>query len=426
MMYKNLAFLIGLVFFQFSCDSESSLTLKNNLKMARHNEPIVINRADFDKQFGQGGREENICLKQSNGEFIPYQLDDLDKDGEWDELVFEVNLEAGSSMVVDVCWMPQNEIPVFENSTQVYLARKNEDGSFTELQTAEAPRGLDGFPSRYQSEGVAWENDKIAFRSYFDCRNTKDLFGKLSPELILHKAGTPELGSYHQLASWGMDILHCGSSLGAGGLALIEEDSLYRLGSTSGYHFTAISEGPIRAIFELEYTGWQVGDQSYKVVERISLWKGKYWFVSEVQVGEFEGIKQLATGIVTTKMDREPVQFTANHEFTAIMAHGNQSLNNDMLAMAVLARSEEISIIGHTQNLNYYDLGIRTVPSKKFSQAISETYYLGQKIKSQTPSVHYFFAMWGLENADWNNTQLVKKYISDEAEKLSHPVEIEY
>ncbi len=77
----------------------------------------------------------------------------------------------------------------------------------------------DGFKIIAQAESVSWENDKIGFRNYFDCRNVKDLFGKLKPDMIIDKIGTPESPSYHELSDWGMDVLHCGSSLGSGGLA---------------------------------------------------------------------------------------------------------------------------------------------------------------------------------------------------------------
>ena len=110
-------------------------------------------------------------------------------------------------------------------------ARKNGKKS----TSATAPVDLAGFPTIAQGESVTWENDKFGFRVYFDCRNAKDLFGKLKPVMIADKVHTPEMGSYHELADWGMDVLHCGSSPGAGGLAMLENDSLFRLGSTERF-----------------------------------------------------------------------------------------------------------------------------------------------------------------------------------------------
>ena len=401
---------------------KSTLILENKLATAGIGEPFVIDRSELERRYGPANPDDVPVLKYMDGSLIPLQWDDLNGDGKWDQLAFTVNIGPRSNLEIEVDWLPKEIAPKFEKKTQVYLAKQDKDGSFTELLNAEAPVGLDGFPNHYQSEGVGWENDKIAFRVYFDCRNSKDLFGKRVPDLILKKAGSNEWGSYHELAPWGMDILHCGSSLGAGGLALVEGDSLFRLGSTPVYRYTKITEGPVRTIFELRYQGWEVLGHQYEAVERITFWIGKYWFQSEVSIGEFSGEKQVATGIVTTKLDRDPIQFQANPEFTAILTHGKQSLNHDILAMAVLAPSKEVAKIARTSNTDFYKLGYQTVPEKSFSQIISDTYYLSQQIKSNTPSIHYFFAMWGLENPGWNDVNKVKEYICQEADRLSHPL----
>jgi hypothetical protein len=403
---------------------KSAFLLKNDQKMSRTGEPVVLKRMDFEKWFGPGKPNEVPVIKLASGKLIATQADDSDGDGKWDELAFVVDIDASCSLKIEAFWMAKELAPVFEKKTQVYLGQANIDGSFTEVTRADAPLGPDGFPAKYQSEGVGWENDKMAFRVYFDCRNTKDLFGKLKPGLILKKAGTPESGDYHNLAPWGMDILHCGSSLGAGGLAMAEGDSLFRLGSTPVYQYVKIAEGPVRTIFELRYKGWEVMGHEYEAVERITLWIGKYWFQSEVRVKEFSGEKQVATGIVTSRLKTEPISFQANGNFTAILTHDTQSLNNDVLAMAVLAPTNEVAKIARTSNTDFYRLGYQTVPVKSFSHIISETYYLTQKIKSDSPSVHYFFAWWGLENPAWNDVENVKVYVRNEAEKLSRPLTI--
>jgi len=404
----------------------SSFFLRNDLATNRQNEPVVMSRQIFENHFGSGGPNEVPLLKKTGGEWIPSQTDDLNRDGRWDEIAFIVDIKSLSDLEIEAGWVPEEKAPVFEKKTQVYLARQNQDGSYTEVGHAEAPQGLAGFPSQYQSEGVGWENDKIAFRIYFDCRNSKDLFGKLIPDLILQKAGTPEWGSYHTLAPWGMDILHCGSSLGAGGLAMLEGDSLYRLGSTPGYQYVKITDGPVRAVFELRYPGWQVAGQVLDAVERVTLWTGKYWFQSEVTVSGFSGEKELVTGIVTSRLNTEPVHFKANSSYSALLTHGKQSLNNDILAMAVMAPSREITKMDRTSNTDYYKLGYQTVPEKSFSQVVSETCYVSQTIKNDTPSTHYFFALWGLENPKWNNRDMVQEYIRLEAEKTASPLKIEF
>jgi len=49
----------------------------------------------------------------------------------------------------------------------------------------------------YQMEGPGIENNKVAFRSFFDKRNGKDIYGKLITTPILDQVGLTE--SWHIL-----------------------------------------------------------------------------------------------------------------------------------------------------------------------------------------------------------------------------------
>ena len=229
------------------------------------------------------------------------------------------------------------------------------------------------------------------------------------------------MGSYHELSDWGMDVLHCGSSLGSGGLALLKYDSLYRLGSTEVYEYRKVTEGPVRSVFDLIYKGWNVDGDELQAVERISIYPGNYWFKSDVTVTGCPEGSQIVTGIVTSHLKREPFRFEAA-DFQCIGTHGVQSLNNDELGMAVLVPLKEAGKIGRTTDINFFKLGYETVVEKGFSNIISETYYIGQKCKSGVAAKHYFMAVWGLEKDQWKTEEGFRKYISEEAEKLSNPI----
>ena len=352
---------------------------------------------------------------------LPCQTDDLDGDGVWDEVAFLINLTANETRKIEVNFVPKEEYPEFDKRTNLRLGIKQEDGSYKEVDNYRALPCNDGFEIIAQAESVSWENDKIAFRNYFDCRNVKDLFGKLKPDLIIDKIGTPELPSYHELADWGMDVLHCGSSLGSGGLALLKNDSLYRLGSTEVYEYKKIVEGPVRSIFELRYSGWDVNGEKLKAVERITIYPGKYWYESDVTVdGCFEG-DQIVTGIVTSKLTREPFELKAGN-FQCIGTHDIQSLNNDELGMAAIVPLMEAGKIARTTDIDFYKLGYKTVDEKAFSNIISQTYYIGQKCQSGVSAKHYFFSVWGLDKDQWKTEEGFRKYITEESEKLSAPI----
>ena len=421
---KNLIFtfailLVGLT----SCSKKNTLVLTNPLAADRSDETIILNRADVEARIGIVP-EGFAPIVKLNGANIPSQADDMDGDGKWDELAFTLNFKASETIRLNLESVSLASYPEFEKRTNVRLGIEQADGTFSEVDNYMAPSCKDSFKIIAQGESVSWENDKMGFRNYFDCRNVKDLFGKLKPGLIIDKIHTPEIPDYHVLSDWGMDILHCGSSTGSGGLAILEADSLYRLGSTDGYEYQKITEGPVRSVFDLKYTGWYVANQNLSAVERISIYPGKYWFQSDVTVSGFSGKKQLATGIVTSLLKNEPIDFEANADYRSIATLDKQSLNNDELGMAVLLEKDEVTKVARTTNLDFYKLGYKTVDEKKFSHVISQTYYVAQKISADTPARHYFFAVWGLENDKWKSADHFKAYISSEAECLSQPIKI--
>lgn len=405
----------------FSCSKSNQITFENTLDIERRDETIILQRTDLESKLGDIESGMAPVLKKA-GELIPSQADDLDGDGQWDELVVNLDFEASEILSLDVALVSVDNYPEFEKRTNVRLGIVQDDHSFEEVDQYFAPPGLEGFPTIAQGESVNWENDKMGFRNYFDCRNVKDLFGKLQPGLIIDKIHTPEMGDYHQLAEWGMDVLHCGSSLGSGGLAILENDSLIRLGSTEVYEYQKIIEGPVRSVFDLKYKGWDVNGEELEAVERISIYPGKYWFQSDVTVGGFSGEKQLATGIVTSMLKNDPYAFDAGEEYHAIATLDVQSLNNDELGMAVMVPKDEMTAVDRTTDINFFELGYETVPAKNFSHVVSETYYVAQKIENNVPARHYFFAVWGLENPQWKEINYFEAYINEEAEKLSHPI----
>lgn len=410
---------LTIAFSFFSCEKAVLFSFQNPLEVERKDEVLVLTRGQIEAK--SAVKEGFLPVVKLDDEIVASQADDINNDGKWDEIAFLLDFGAGETKNVHIEWVAENEYPVFEKRTNLRLGIIQADGSYKEVDEYQAPDCSEGFKIIAQAESVSWENDKMAFRNYFDCRNVKDLFGKLKPGLILDKIQTPEMGDYHQLADWGMDILHCGSSLGSGGIALLKNDSLFRLGSTKVYEYKKITEGPVRSVFELHYKGWEVDGDDLEAVERIAIYPGKYWFESEVMVTGCPAGCQIVTGIVTSMLKKEPFEFK-EAGFQCIGTHDIQSLNNDELGMAVLVPLAEAGKIGRTSNINFFERGFQTVVEKSFSNIISETYYIGQNCESGKAAKHFFFAVWGLEKDQWKTESGFKKFIAEEAEKLTREI----
>lgn len=403
-----------------SCNQKSTITFKNTLPKERIDEVIVISREEVSKKIDL--EEGKLPVFKLIGKTIPSQVDDLDGDGNWDEVVLLIDMLANETIKTTIELVAEDKYPKADKRTNLRLGIIQEDGTYQEVNQYQAVPESEPFKIIAQGESVSWENDKIAFRVYFDCRNVKDLFGKLKPEMIIDKINTPEIPNYHILNDWGMDILHCGSSLGSGGIALLKNDSLIRLGSTDVYEYQKIVEGSIRSVFELRYSGWNVESEEMEAVERITIYPGKYWFESDVTVYGCTENDQIVTGIVTSQLKKEPFEFEVA-DFNCIGTHDIQSLNNDELGMAVIVPKSGAGKIGHTSNINWFKKGFITVKKKAFSNIISETFYIGQKCTNAEPAKHFFFSVWGLEKDQWKTEDGFREYITTEAEKLSSPVQ---
>ncbi|WP_372752058.1 DUF4861 domain-containing protein [Labilibaculum sp.] len=419
---KRYCFILAVfTFFLGACSSSPMLVVKNDMDRARKDAPILLQRADVEKLVGEVPLEKVPLVTDEKGSLIASQADDLDKDGIWDELVFVCDFAAKEVKKLNVHFVGSNEKPKFEIRTNVHLGLGNMETGFKATDHAFSPEGFVGIPMAYQSESVAWENDVMGFRDYFDCRNAKDLFGKLIPDMLMDKIGTIESGSYHELSSWGMDVLHVGPSLGSGGLALFQNDSLYRLGSTKEFEYQLVAKGPVRSVFDLNYRGWKVEDKELSAQERISIWPGKYWFQSDVTIMGLDQDSQLAIGIVTSYLkDKKAFSFSANKDFEAVATHDVQSLNDDYLGMGILLPANSKLGTGDAPVLSE-----EIISGSRYNQPVGQTHFVSQKISDNSSVRHYFFAAWELENEKWADQKNFEDLIKNQADELSSPIQIE-
>ena len=403
-----------------ACSSVPVLELKNEMKSARKDAPVVLKRELVAKAFGEIPSNKIPIVVDEKGNEVPSQVDDLDRNGQWDELVFVCDMDANELKNVKLNFVDPKEAPVYTVRTNVRLGVGSIEEGFKGTDHAISPKGYTGVPVMFQAESVSWENDIMAFRNYFDCRNAKDLFGKLSPEMVMNKVGTKEVGSYHHLSDWGMDVLHVGPSLGAGGLALFHQDSLYRLGNVESFEFQLVSRGPVRSIFELNFEGWDVDGKKLKAQEKITVWAGKYWFQSDVTVSGLENEAELAIGIVTSYLkDNKPFAFSANAYYTAVATHDIQSMNKDYLGMGILLPADTKVRTGDAPLLSE-----KRMKGSRYHMPVGESHFVTQKIKNNQSVRHFFFAAWEVENKDWRKQKKFEDLMKSQSDELSSPVRV--
>ncbi|MEZ5070894.1 MAG: DUF4861 family protein [Bacteroidales bacterium] len=227
-----------------------NLLVGNPLNLSRQDELICLVR-DSVLPRERSTRNLQPVVLGPDGVPLPSQTDDLDLDGSWDELVFLVDLAPGEQKELTISFDAGTATHRYPVRTNIRLGA-NLLG-YPDLRNGERLEGVsyhnyEGKTSaHFLMEGPAWENDRVGFRNYLDQRNGMDIYGKRTRRMVLDSVGLPGGPSYHEAAEWGMDILKVGTSLGAGGLACLAGDSLYRVGDRGRGDFRILSEGPVRS-----------------------------------------------------------------------------------------------------------------------------------------------------------------------------------
>ena len=199
-------------------------------------------------------------------------------------------------------------------------------------------------------EGIGWENGLVGYRLYLDGRLVNDIFGKQQPEPALANIG--EIGSYHELAPWGMDVLKVGPSLGIGGLGIVRDGIPMQFGEvpllsarisesgTSTGRFSILAEG-------IAVPGGHTGgfNAAYSI--------GAESPMTRVSVASHGNIP-LTTGIVF----HDGAEFwqsreSSGSEWRYIATYGEQSENDDNLGMALFYRADQAEYGGLANETHY-------------------------------------------------------------------------
>jgi hypothetical protein len=396
----------------YSLVAQSTKTIRVENPLSEHclDQVVVINREEFPPSIFTKFSEK-ILLFDLTGGLIPIQFDDVDQDGQWDECALLLNLlplevkELSMMVVSDSVFKTK---AVFPKRTNIRLAKSpQKNGNYIELQREVRP--VDHLPQShpmlYQYEGVGWESDRVAFRSYFDARNGKDIFGKCKPALVLDTIGFPGQ-DYHKLSDWGMDVLKVGSSLGAGALALQIGDTLYRLGATQEATFETIFEGPVRSRLKLRYEGWLVAGDILNLTEWITIEAGSYSYSSYVQVEGLKKTANLVTGIVNLKNKaKRMVLVKANKGWRYLLSLAPQSELGDQLGMAILFPGKQYS-------------SIQVAPdSSSIKGAITHTFLVKQKLDKKFSGEFYFYSFWQKSMPEFADQNFLLEWMNKEADK---------
>lgn len=150
--------------------------------------------------------------------------------------------------------------------------------------------------------GPAFESELVAYRIYFDQKQTVDIYGKFNKGFEVEASGW--YPDDKQLAEgFGDDVLRVSGSCGVGALkgwnakqkkATHIEPVIERTGRILAY-------GPVRTVAEMEAKGWQYGNDRLDMTCRYTLYGGHRDAQVDVLFGKPLGNEVFCTGVQNIK-----------------------------------------------------------------------------------------------------------------------------
>ncbi len=273
--------------------------LVNNSKMDAENYPVSIDL----QPFGQTIKSAKVT---TDGMEIPCQLDDLNGDGVYDELFVLTNIGKKKKKTLQVS-LSETGAPI-AYPAQVYVEmmltnKKIKESNKQDLYISQltVDRNVNPY-SMLHHHGAAFENDMVAYRIYFDHRQTVDIYGKYKKGLELKETQFyPDKDQ--KAAGYGDDILWVGETLGLGTLRGWDGQRPTMIKDVEHRGQRIIARGPLRTIVEVRDEAWQQEGSTRPVdmTTLYTLYAGRRDCRVDVSFSRPVNDLQFATGVINVK-----------------------------------------------------------------------------------------------------------------------------
>lgn len=395
----------------------ATVEISNPSTFVRSDEPIYISYADLGLDVAKP-----IQIKTAQ-KTLATQAVDIDTDGQMDGIYFVVDLASAATvnLVIDELiaapkstqtkrvqadlahkvngqWQPHSRPP----KHQINAGKKEYvGGEFKNVQTLTPPDYYTDHSNWIRYEGPGIESDKVGYRFYLDWRNGFDIFGKLTPEPVLHNVGLDGYSSYHDMQYWGMDILKVGGSLGAGGFGVMDNNNeLEHVTDVAKRTATIKANGDLRATVQINYQDWQNSRNTQDLTANISMHAGSE--LAHVELSLTQDLPNFVAGLVKhddTQFIEGDLSNLSNYGYSYIASWGNQSLDKSPLGMAIFFKKGDLIEI-RQDDKNYLAI-------------------LKPKGRKNEQKVNYYFASIWQPQSGINDKAAFTQYLEQQAEKLT-------
>lgn len=248
------------------------VTASHTLDMARPSETISIPWRSVSAALPHALAQQ-LVVKDEAGHRLPYQVTNIaptakdpDMSGAaYGELLFQYSFKPGQKRARFTVEKTAATVPPFPAQTYARFVAER----------------LDDF---------AWENDKLAHRTYGPAlaapasagsnkevlqTSGLDIWFKRVPYPIVDRWYNIGHDHYHVDEGEGIDMYNVGTTRGAGGTGIWHGQQLFV--GTNYSTWRLLANGPVRTVFELQYDSWDAAGTQVSEVKRFTVDAGQYF-----------------------------------------------------------------------------------------------------------------------------------------------------
>lgn len=277
-------------------ETKKSFTVEvsNTWNKAKADEPVVIKLSEINPQF----RVRSAVVMNGNEE-IPSQLDDLNGDRRPDELAFLVDLPAKGKKTLTVTLSSAKSDKTYPARVYAEMLVSDKRGKHVPVQSVTIP-GTSNIYNQMHHHGPAFESELVAYRLYFDHKQTVDIYGKFNKGFEIKESQF--YPTDEQLArGFGDDVLMVGGSCGVGALKGWDGKKATHITPVATLTERIIAYGPVRTISEIEVADWQYQGSELNMKNRYTLYGGHRDVFVETFFEEPLKDEVFCTGVVDIK-----------------------------------------------------------------------------------------------------------------------------
>ena len=245
-----------------------SIEISNSWTKDKIDAPVVLKIEDL-----QPGFHVRSAVVLNGEEEIPSQLDDLNGDLQADELAFVMNVPANETNTLTITLSSAKTNKTYP--ARVFAGMRIRDipkQKRTPIQSVTVP-GTTNFYNMVHGHGPMFESELVAYRVYFNQKQTIDPYGKFNKGLEIQESSF--YPNDEQLArGFGDDVLMVGNSCGVGALKGWDGTKATHIEPVAFRTESILAYGPIRTIVDVAVKGWNYQGKELNMTNRYILYAG--------------------------------------------------------------------------------------------------------------------------------------------------------